>query len=86
MVRDSKCWIKQEEGLYCLYSENKGADQLRVFVFAYVKAGFLIARLISIITPSFFKISNLRNFFFAMLPDGVSNFQTQIISNTFVHS
>ena len=29
MARGSKFWIKKEEGLYYLCSENKGADQLR---------------------------------------------------------
>ena len=28
MVRDFKFWIKEVKGLYCLCSENKGADQL----------------------------------------------------------
>ena len=29
MARGLKFWIKEEEGLYYLCSENKGADQLR---------------------------------------------------------
>ena len=28
MARSLKFWIKEEEGLYCLCRENKGADQL----------------------------------------------------------
>ena len=30
MARGLKFWIKEEEGLYFLCSENKGADQLRL--------------------------------------------------------
>ena len=30
MTRGWKCWVKQEEELYCPCSENKGADQLRI--------------------------------------------------------
>ena len=43
MARGLKFWIYEEEGLYYLCSENRGADQLRtaklicVFVFAYAK-------------------------------------------------
>ena len=47
IVRGLKVWIKEEEGLYYLCSENKGADQLLgycelicVFVFAYAKIPF----------------------------------------------
>ena len=42
MARGLKFRIKEEEVLFCLYRDNKGADQLRgycglicVFVFAY---------------------------------------------------
>ena len=45
MARGLKFSIKKEEGLYYLFSENKGADQLRgylicAFVFAYAKSRF----------------------------------------------
>ena len=41
MARGLKfCIIYEVEGLYCLCSENKGADQLCVFVFAYAKIRF----------------------------------------------
>ena len=47
MARGFKFWIKEVEGLYCLCSENKDADQLRdtvqlicAFVFAYAKSRF----------------------------------------------
>ena len=40
MARGLKFRIKKVEGLYHLCSENKGADQLRVFVFSYAKRLF----------------------------------------------
>ena len=45
MARGLKFWILEEEGLYCLCSGNKGADQLHgyraaAFVFAYAKIRF----------------------------------------------
>ena len=40
MVRGLKFRIKVVEGLYYPCSENKGADQLRAFVFAYAKSRF----------------------------------------------
>ena len=43
MARDFKFRIKQVEGLYYLSSENKGADQLRVYAkcwLAYAKCWF----------------------------------------------
>ena len=40
MARSLKFWILKVEGLYYPCSENKGADQLRVFVVAYAKSRF----------------------------------------------
>ena len=40
MDRGLKFRIQKVEGLYYLCSENKGADQLRGFVFAYAKRWF----------------------------------------------
>ena len=40
MARGLKFWIYEEEGLYYLCSENKGAKQLCVSVFAYAKILF----------------------------------------------
>ena len=40
MARGLKFQIKKEEGLYFLCSENKGADQICVFVVAYAKCWF----------------------------------------------
>ena len=40
MASGLKFWIKKVEGLPYLCSERKGADQLRVFVFAYAKCWF----------------------------------------------
>ena len=38
--RGLKFWILEEEGLYYLCGENKGADQLCCVVFPYAKAVF----------------------------------------------
>ena len=47
IARGLQFWIWEEEGLYCLCTENKGADQLCCygkliccFVFAYAKSLF----------------------------------------------
>ena len=40
MARGLKFRIWKVDGLYYLCSENKGAGQLRVFVFAYAKSRF----------------------------------------------
>ena len=56
MVRDLKFRIYKVEDLYCPFSENKGADQLRGYITANLrlcfrevkKAGFLMTRLKSL--------------------------------------
>ena len=64
IARGLKFWIYEEEGLYYLFSENKGADQLRgyreadlclCFRICKKKAGFLMTRLIF-----FYLCSNLQ--------------------------
>ena len=45
MARDSKFQIKQEEGSYCLCSENKGADQLCGYREANLRLCFRICKM-----------------------------------------
>ena len=47
ITRGLKIRIKEEDGLYYLCSERKGADQplICAYVCAYAKAGFLMTRL-----------------------------------------
>ena len=42
-VRSLKFWLQVEEELYYLYSENKGADQLRSTVTAKLICAFVFA-------------------------------------------
>ena len=44
MTRDLKSRVKKEEGLYCLCSETKGADQLRGFRIADLRLCFRICK------------------------------------------
>ena len=46
MARDWKFWIKKEEELYYLSSENKGADQLRSYCEADLRLCFRLCRLL----------------------------------------
>ena len=46
MTRGSKFWIKKEEGLYYLCSENKGADQLRGHREADLRLCFRICKML----------------------------------------
>ena len=46
MARDLKFWTKKVEGLYYLYSENKGADQLRGYREADLRLCFRICKML----------------------------------------
>ena len=45
MARGLKLWIKEEEGLHCLCSENKGAEQLHGYRTAYLHLCLCICKM-----------------------------------------